>query len=350
MAAWKLWGPGCECCTGCTGTICFTVKQCDTTTSVAGATVTISLLGVDVATGTTDASGQCCIGITSAATYDYTVVKTGYETKTGTVAATCTTNNVTLTYGASLCVTVAGCNSILLANATVTVKSGGATVGTATTNSSGLGCVQLLASTGSYSVEVSKSRFATNTSTRTITCGSAFSVTLSVAAGYACDYGICADPHPTTLYLTTPAGTSVTLTHSGVAWNGTDTRTIGNAWDCVGANFDPAQQFTTETIVFSWSYAGGGLAFRYPQCSGTDAFTHYGLTDPVTLLTCSSAFQGVAGNGSGVSSDQISDPSTTAYTCTPFDYQTDFPVYLYPCPGYASMPMQYYYGTATITE
>lgn len=349
MAAWKLWGPGCECCTGCTGTICFTVKQCDTTTSVAGATVTLSLLGVTVATGTTDSSGQCCIGITSAATYDYTVVKTGYETKTGTVAATCTTNNVTLTYGASLCVTVTGCNSILLANATVTVKSGGTTIGTAVTDSFGYGCVQLLASTGSYSVEISKSRFATDTSTRTITCGSAFGVTLSVASGYACDYLICADPHPTTLYLTTPAGTSVTLTYSGgVTWDGTDTRTIGNAWDCVGANFDPAQQFTTETIVFSWYYSGGGIIYRYPECYGTSAPTHYGLTDPVTLLTCSGAFYGVAGNGSGVSSNI--GPFESIYTCTPFAFEAEFTADPYICPEYSSMPMQYYTGTATITE
>ena len=339
MAAWKLWGPGCECCTGCTGTICFTLKQCDTTTAVIGALITLKLSGTTIGTCTTNGSGQCCIAITSAATYDYTISGAGLETKTGTVAATCTTNNVTLTFGASLCVTVLGCNSAVLPNATLTVKSGGTTVATATSNSSGVACVHLLASTGSYSVEVSKSRFGTNTSTRTITCGTTFGVTLSAGTGYQCD--ICVDPISETLYLTTPISTSVTLTYdSGTGiWTGTETRTITNAWDCSSAGF------TTESITFTWGYVSGTLSYTYYLCfAGGVLFSS--TADPIT--GCANE-AGVATPGP-TGHVQTRTAISVSTSCSAFSLSGTFVAPDYCPPTIGVPPVQYYSGSATLTE
>lgn len=81
--------PGCAtCCGGCTGQICVTVRGCNNS-FLPGATVTISLGGTTIGTGTTDASGKFCVAITSAATYTIVVSKTRFNSSTTTYAATC---------------------------------------------------------------------------------------------------------------------------------------------------------------------------------------------------------------------------------------------------------------------
>jgi hypothetical protein len=96
--------PGCNCC-AC-GTIVFTVQGCGAR-ALAGATVTVhdgSTSGDPVLTsGTTDSLGNFTASIASAKTYYYEVTKSPrFTLKSGTIAATCTTNNQTVTMSANI--------------------------------------------------------------------------------------------------------------------------------------------------------------------------------------------------------------------------------------------------------
>lgn len=344
-SGWKHNAPGCPCCgsSPCIGQICFDLHKCGGP-ALDGALIAITEAGTPIVGSpiTSDASGNACISIPAADTYTYTITKAGYETKTGTIAATCTTNNVSFTFGASLCVTARACEAGFdpyLQGALVTVKSGGTTIATVTTDGSGVGCVQLLASTGSYSIEVSAYRFDTDIATRTITCGTTHIADLVPSTGYACNEtnntSSCRQtPIAKTLYLTTPAGTSVTLTWDPFdRWTGTDTRSIANASDCSNPGF------VSQNITFGWRYEGDILTYDYKMCSLTGSLG--AGTDPVQGDTCG-AFFGVATASSTAGSENAN--SNTPPGCGPFSYSGTFPAFT------SCSIRRYYTGTATITE
>lgn len=86
-------------CCGCgsspCGQICFHVTSCGAA-GASGVTIVVTLGGVPIAGSplTTDASGNACVDIYTAGTYAYSATKgSTYATATGTVVATCTTNN-----------------------------------------------------------------------------------------------------------------------------------------------------------------------------------------------------------------------------------------------------------------
>lgn len=121
--------PGCCSCTGtCTGAqICVQVDGCNGL-ALAGATVTISLSGTTIGTGTSDGTGKYCHAIASAATYTIVVSMTGFNTSTTTYAAVCSssTNNptVNLTAASGYVCTPCCAESISTASKTLTTTGG----------------------------------------------------------------------------------------------------------------------------------------------------------------------------------------------------------------------------------
>jgi hypothetical protein len=289
---------------GC-GTIEVTVRLCSTNALISGAVVTIKdSLGATVGSGTTGAPGIVTIPITAAGTYTVEVVKTGQETVKMTVVATCTTNAVTALMGRLLTVTVKGCNSFNYPGATVTATlSGVSTVGT--TNGSGQVILSLQA-TGTYSLSVTEptGRFATFTTTVSVTtCTTTTTVNLLVATGYHCqDWESaggtgnrdCLLPLADTLFLTDSVyGGPTTLT-----WN-----TGSSAWLGSKLVTYPACGLCTHTGTATLRYAlarvggaGSALGLQYSAgglgCPTDGAATQVNATAvvPPNGLTCPAAF------------------------------------------------------------
>ena len=140
-------------------------------------------------------------------------------------SASCTT---------TICVT--GCNATPLSGASVTIRSGGATVASGTTTSPA-GCVTLtIPSAGSYTVVVSATGFTTDTSTQSLACGGTTTIALNVdAVNYTCG---CA---------------------GGGAWpNGNLSLTDSIIGACTLAY---------DSTLGQWS---GGIEWNYPGCTGTN--------------------------------------------------------------------------------
>ncbi len=123
--------------------------------------------------------------------------------------------------------TLLGCNSLALPGATVVLKLGGTTLATQTTNGSGVTVFTGL-SPGTYTVTYSASRFTTvgpiNVTIDGICTAMTAGTTLSPSGGYGCCVG-CVYPYPSTVFITTSAGT-VTGTLSAGRWNATQGVTV----------------------------------------------------------------------------------------------------------------------------
>jgi hypothetical protein len=78
--------------TPCSGNFQFGLTGCGA--AVPGATITLTLGGTTVATGTTDISGNLSLHYSSAGTYNYTITKTNCRTITGSITATCSNQNI----------------------------------------------------------------------------------------------------------------------------------------------------------------------------------------------------------------------------------------------------------------
>lgn len=166
---------GCGC--GCSP-VTFTVV-CGTT-PVVGASVSVSSGGTTVASGTTNGSGQATLAIPSAGTY--TVAASGGTPNcnpgfSGSMALACGA-----TYTLQCCCTEKVCvtacpTGAAIAGASVAIKSGGTTVSSGTTDSTG--CVILnIPSGGSYELIVTASGYKGYDGTRTLACGGTASVVL----------------------------------------------------------------------------------------------------------------------------------------------------------------------------
>ena len=180
-------GPSCCCGTGdCT--VCLTVL-CG---GLAKAGVLVTLKnrdGATVGTCTTGTTGVCCFSGLFTSTYTYTTRKTGLPSKSGQIDVTCPGSAGVIvnidTFEA--CFTVTGCGR-LTKGATVTLTGGY----TGTTDSAGRCCVTLPAA-GTYNYTATKTHFTNATGSVTVaSCNtSEVAVTLSPAAGYACDPQCC---------------------------------------------------------------------------------------------------------------------------------------------------------------
>jgi hypothetical protein len=164
-----------------------TVKTC-AGAFVPGETVTVTK-GTFTATCTTDASGTCCVDVSSAGSGTYTVScsKAGYTSQSKTVAVTCPgTTAVSLTSdpvgNANIKFSVYGCGSMVLPGATVTIGGG-----SYTTDSSGVVLTSLPPGTYPYTVAFPP-RFVSQSGSLTVGCSptSGNTFTLLPAAGYVC--------------------------------------------------------------------------------------------------------------------------------------------------------------------
>ncbi len=137
-----------------------------------------------------------------------------------------------------------GGSSPVLAGATVTIKSGGVTIVSGTTD--GTGCVTLnIGTAGSYTVVISFPGYTTNTSTHTLSCGGTTTISLTaVDTGYhcSCDHN-CAEPVPDTLTGSDGMG-SFTLTYQSVG---------GNAgwWGCASRNIMVPCYYDSTCLIFT---------------------------------------------------------------------------------------------------
>jgi hypothetical protein len=113
------------------------------------------------------------------------------------------------------------CDAAAVAGATVQVAQGGDAVGTCTTGADGR-CSIAVAVPGDYTVSAGAAGYATGTAT--VTAGGAGAVAVGIMLEADADHvccGPCAEPLPTTLYLTDPYGTiALSWDAAGRAWQG----------------------------------------------------------------------------------------------------------------------------------
>lgn len=164
---------------------------------------------------------------------------------------------------------VRGCNSILMAGASVSVwadSSKAVLYGSGVTDGSGHATINV--PPGGYYYEATHPRF-TDTGSGTGTCsGAAGSVNVplsSAASGYVCTL-FCGLPLPSTLHYSDTFNGSITLTWTGSVWRGSTTTTFPGGTDsggntCVGV---------TQTVTISIAPTGGttvGYKRVSPACT-----------------------------------------------------------------------------------
>lgn len=122
----------------------------------------------------------------------------------------------------SVCINVLGCIGAPVVGATVTISSGGTTVATGKTSTTGV-VVLDVGKTGPYTVVVTSPRFATSTQVLTLVCGKAITVTLGPDADHVCCFPDCNLPVSKTLFWTakTNSDCNGTLGPIPMTWNGT---------------------------------------------------------------------------------------------------------------------------------
>lgn len=252
------------CCGGCTGSICIHLTPQCTGGSVGGQTFSVLSGTTVIGTATTDSSGNACVAITAAGTYTWKVTDptTGFI-RTGTVAATCTVNNVTATLsGGRICVTVNGCAGVI-PGGTVTFTLG-ATVYTASVDTvTGIACSPNGIANGTWTVQYAPDSgspcFGTVGTLVAVSGGNCAAVTFNPSViRPCCCHQSCGSPpgalsNVGTLFFTSSILGSVTLTESAsCTWTGTVSYTFPIKGPCSIAR--------TVTVTVSVLLPAGGLS------------------------------------------------------------------------------------------
>jgi hypothetical protein len=227
--------------------ICITTKLC-VDAVLSNVTVTVTQGGTTVGTGTSNASGVCCIDVPESGSYVVTVTKTGYTGSNKLVNVTCpgtTAAVLTLQLIANQHrFAVQGCGSSGVPGATVTINDG-----SYTTDSSGY--VYFSAPIATYSYSVSAPRFTTKTGTVNIqfcTGSQVGSGPLTPASGYHCSLSSCPYPLPDSVTLTDSViGTTTLSWVADRSWEGTLTYSFPGYCGC------PAK---STTMKYSLSFFG----------------------------------------------------------------------------------------------
>lgn len=289
----------------CSATLHVTARDACSNALLSGVALTATGPGTTV-TGTTNGSGVADLVVNAAGSWSVQGVKSGYTTgSVGATAACGSTTNVSLPLTVTGQVTsrtihVVSC-TVNLPGATVDLILSGVTVATGTTNASGLVTFSGLAA-GTYTARAAKARLVTTTSAPfAVTCSTTTPTILigpSPATGYACLVpGGCADPAPTTLYLTDPVfGGPITLTYNGSAWVGCQDFTlagVGSTPGCVSGT-------RTTAVKYSLDSAAGVLTISLASCTS-------GASVLMKEQTCAAFTVGATFTGS----------STTTTACLP---------------------------------
>jgi len=316
-------------CTGCGGTACgstLCVTGCPGGTALVGASVTISRGGTVIHSGTTvaDGHGNACVGtaIPASADYQVAVSATGYKPYTGTKTIHCgDTTTIQLaasTSPAGVKFAVTGCCSLPLAGAAITLSDGQ----TGTTDSTGA-CSFWFGTGGTITYAIAKSRWATATGSFTIaSCSAApttnLPVTMAPATGYVCGGAIgntgalagCAEPLPTTLFLTDSLYGGCTLAwDAGTAsWKGTITCTAQALCGCPGG----------QTFTLTYSLPGNCDSIPNNSCRVCEYRDQFQDT---LYVHCKCDATIVYGDGSKLNADVFSCGETiTSYTAAGIPY------------------------------
>lgn len=211
-----------------------------------GATVTVTGPGGFSATGVTNSTGDVTFSIIGfpPGVYHVVVSEVNFVDVGVDAVVTCNANVVNVPMGVAtinrtIHGTIFGCNSAVLAGATVTIKNGATVLGT--TTSDGSGAYSVTFATGgavSFSINASKDRFNDGSTFRNLFCvgDSVVDVTLGPITGYRCDP--CGGPIPIseTLNWTPPFGDPCVLTYTGIlgGWAGVSSYTTPQWSDCFG--------------------------------------------------------------------------------------------------------------------
>lgn len=245
-------------------------------------------------------------------------------------------------------VTVTGCNSSAVVGASVSVKLSGSTLGTGTTNSSGVATI-VVATAGAINatVEVAPpTGYLLTSTTAALNCATrAVTIAMTVdSANYTC-VTCCDFPVPLTLHLTTAQGTRA-ITYSAGGW-----RATGTVSATVATNPLPTDKCTCSGFDYFYSKlttVGGTSPLAYQlYCSGTSWRLRVGTAITAGFADCNTftwAYANSAtGIGAGVAVDILlsgsCDPDAFSLTGTvPGSYApsatcVDFSPCHDPCPG-----------------
>jgi hypothetical protein len=139
--------------------------------------------------------------------------------------------------------------------------SGGTLLASGTVNGSGQVTLTWTGSTGSYFITVTgaSSRFASFSSTTSLTCGGSHIINLSAASGFVCGLG-CLLPIATTLHVTFSTGTTCVLTYvagGSPTWQNLSFPTGGGGtasmvWD----NYQTGGQYLLGLVELATCYSG----------------------------------------------------------------------------------------------
>jgi hypothetical protein len=217
--------------TGAMFDLTWTVLSLAVTAGGAGYTSTpaVTFSGSGGTTATAQMVAKCCVPISSAGTYTVDATKAGYTTVSGSVSATCTTNNTSRTIaptGGTLVVRVNGCTDLgplRIAGATVTVTQG-ATVQSQTSNATG--DLSFPVVNANATVVVTATRFDTITETFLPVTGCTVqnkTYNLLASSGFNCVFG-CSYPTTITLQVQDSAYGNTTMTCCGLG------HSVSNGW------------------------------------------------------------------------------------------------------------------------
>jgi hypothetical protein len=213
---------GCNCC-DCTATIVVSVVDACSGAALNNTTLKASRPGqADIIIPTGAATGAT-FHVPTIGGWTITGTRTTYTTSSIDVAiGTCgQTVNVLLKLTVAGQVTgrnfnVKGCGNLNVPNVTIDLYKSGVFVTTKTTDGAGNADFTGL-SAGAYTAQVSKDRFVSTSSSFSLACGSHLTtnVVLTAATGWRCNTA-CADPLPSTVYVTDPVLGLVALpNHTG---------------------------------------------------------------------------------------------------------------------------------------
>ena len=219
---------------------------------------------------------------------------------------------------------VNGCGGLVYPSVpTVNVfdHSGGTLLASGTVDATGHVILTFTGTSGTFWVTITtaSARFNSYAQTDNLTCGGAFTITLTAATGFQCIAG-CPIPLANTLHLTDPAiaggPVTATLTWTGTDWAGTANVSFpGNSCTgvtCAAATVPVTYVFLTSGEL-SISFPSGGLGGQCPTATGGAGTGLFGPLDGITA--CPLSFAASWNSGNFIPGGITNGPFYSLYAC-----------------------------------